>query len=95
MFSELVQDAVDAFSVVGQVVIGVYQYVVHVDGHPPFSEFFCEHVVHHRLEGCRGVCKAEEHYSRFKKSLVCDEGRLPFVALFDSHIVIPPPYIKF
>jgi hypothetical protein len=38
-----------------------------------------EDVVHHHLEGCRGVGQAEVHHQGFKKALVRPESSLPLV----------------
>ncbi|OSX65285.1 hypothetical protein POSPLADRAFT_1134436, partial [Postia placenta MAD-698-R-SB12] len=53
-----------------------------------------EDLVHHGLEGRRGVGEAEEHHQGFVQPPVSYEGGLPFVTGFDPDIVIAPPDIK-
>ncbi|KIJ60822.1 hypothetical protein HYDPIDRAFT_97867, partial [Hydnomerulius pinastri MD-312] len=55
---------------------------------------FSEDVIHHRLERCWGVGKAEEHDRRFEEPAVSPEGGLPFVSFFDTDIVVSPAYVK-
>ena len=46
------------------------------------------------LEGGGGVGKPKEHHGRFEKSFMGDEGCFPLVTVFDSYVVIPPPYVE-
>ena len=70
--------------------MGGNEHVVHVDDQPSFSQFLFEYGVHHHLEGHGGVGEAEEHNCRLEQSFVGDEGGLPFIALFDSHVIVTP-----
>src|SRR5258708_4116129 len=69
--------------------------VVHVNGHPPLSDFSTEDHIHHHLEGSGGVGQPEEHDRRFEEAFWGKERRFPFVSLFDADIVVSPMYIKF
>ncbi|KAF9804966.1 hypothetical protein IEO21_09270 [Rhodonia placenta] len=53
-----------------------------------------EDVIHHRLEGRRGIGEAEEHHQGFVQSPVSYEGRLPFFTGFDPDVVISPSDIE-
>jgi len=46
------------------------------------------------LEGSGGVGQSEEHDPWFEQSCRGFEGGFPFVAFFDSDIVVSPPYIE-
>src|SRR5216684_2037765 len=69
--------------------------VVHVNGHPPLSDFSTEDHVHHHLEGSRGIGQPKEHDRRFEEPFWGEECRFPFVSLFDANIVVSPTYVKF
>ena len=69
--------------------------IVHVDGEPSFSEFFFEQGVHHSLEGGWGVGEPEEHDTRLEEAFIRNEGRLPFVALLDTNIIVSPSDVEF
>ncbi|KIJ58555.1 hypothetical protein HYDPIDRAFT_102408, partial [Hydnomerulius pinastri MD-312] len=56
--------------------------------------FFKGDVVHHRLERCWGVGKAEEHDCWLEEPVVSSESRLPFVSFFDADIVVSPAYVQ-
>ena len=73
---------------------GVDEEIIHVDNEPSFGDHIAEGVVHETLEGSGGIGEAEEHYGRFEESFVSDEGRLPLMAVFNSYVVIPPPYVE-
>ena len=73
---------------------GVDKEVVHIDDEPSFGDHVVEGVVHETLEGGGGVGEPEEHHSWFEKAFMGDEGRFPLVTIFDSYVVIPPPYVK-
>jgi len=47
------------------------------------------------LEGGGGVGQSKEHDSWFEQSCRGFEGGLPFVAFFDSDVVVPPSYVEF
>ncbi|KAF9797487.1 hypothetical protein IEO21_10870 [Rhodonia placenta] len=49
-----------------------------------------EDVVHHRLEGRRGIGETEEHHQGFVQSPVSHKGRLPFITGFDADVVVSP-----
>ena len=53
-----------------------------------------EDFVHESHEGTRGVGETEWHNEPFVKPLARLEGRLPLVALPDSHLMISVPHIQ-
>ncbi|KAF9803698.1 hypothetical protein IEO21_09584 [Rhodonia placenta] len=53
-----------------------------------------ENIIHHRLEGHRGIGEAEEHHQGFIQPPVSYKGCLPFVTGFDPDIVISPSDIE-
>ena len=69
--------------------------VIHIDDKPSFSDHVLERIIHELLEHSRAVAKTEEYDSRFKKSLVGDEGCLPLVAIFDVDVVISLVNVEF
>ena len=85
----------DLFSMSCDVVCGVDQDVIHIDGQPVFAQFFCEYGVHHSLECSGGIRESEEHDSRFEQALIGDEGCLPFVSFFDAYVIVSPAYVEF
>jgi hypothetical protein len=72
-----------------------YDGIVHIDAKPSLRDLFLEDVVYHSLECGQGVCKTEEHYSGFEQPFARLEGCFPFVAIFDTDVVVSPLYIKF
>src|SRR5712675_2129705 len=76
------------------VVGGCNQHVVHVYRQPAFSYLLFEYSVHHCLEGGGGVGETEEHDRRFVQPIICDEGSLPLVAFFDTHVVVTPANVE-
>src|SRR5258708_38002296 len=52
-------------------------------------------VIHHHLEGHRGVAQSKEHDHWFKQASVSPECSLPLIALLDLHIVEPPAEVKY
>src|SRR5260221_14167323 len=52
-------------------------------------------VIHHHLEGHRGVAQSKEHDHWFKQASVSLECSLPLIALLDLHIVEPPAEVKY
>jgi len=74
--------------------IGSDQEVIHIDMEPTFIELFPENLVHHYLEHGWWVTKTEEYDKGFEASTIRDESGLPFIALFDPDIVIPPVYVQ-
>ena len=68
--------------------------VIHVDDEPSFSDHVSEGVICESLKRGGGVVETKEHNHWFKESLVCDEGGLPLMAIFDMNVVVPPTNIK-
>jgi hypothetical protein len=68
--------------------------VVQIDCDFAFSNQICEYGVHQHLECGGQVGKPEEHDARFEKTLVGDEGCLPFIAFFDPDVMVAPMNIK-
>src|SRR5258707_8002150 len=52
-------------------------------------------VIHHHLEGHRGVAQSKEHDHWFKQASVSPECSLPLIALLDLHVVEPPAEVKY
>ena len=74
---------------------GENEYVVHVDCYYSAVNEWLEYVVHEILECGWRIRKTEKHYGRFKESEVCAECGFPFVAFFDTNIIISPSYVHF
>src|SRR5260370_14175134 len=53
-----------------------------------------ENVVHHGLEGRRGVCQPKKHYHWFKDSMTCLECCFELISITDSYVVVSPSYVK-
>jgi hypothetical protein len=68
--------------------------IIQIDCNFAFSNQICEDSVHQRLERGGRVGKPKEHDAWFKKTLVSDEGCLPFIAFFDPNIMVTPTNIK-
>jgi len=51
--------------------------------------------VHHHLEGSGRVSQSEEHNRWFEEPFGSKECRLPFVAFFDTDVVVSPSYVEF
>ena len=68
--------------------------VIDVDGDLSGVDEVSEDVVHYRLERRGRVCQSKEHNCWFKQSSVRSECRFPLVSLFDSYVVVSPPYIE-
>ena len=51
-------------------------------------------VVHHGLEGCRGVAQAEEHHSQFIQPAVGGKGGLPFVTFLNPNVIEVPAEVQ-
>ena len=47
-------------------------------------------MIYHHLERCGGVSEAKEHDGGFKQAFMREEGRFPFVAGFDTDVVVSP-----
>ena len=69
--------------------------VVHIN--QPFAAINELHqfIIHHYLNGRRGVCETEEHDRRLKEAVTSLERSLPLVAFLDSDIVISPADVEF
>ena len=93
-FGHALENAFRAFFMEGSVG-GIDEEVIHVDNEPSFGDHIAEGVIHESLEGCGGIGESEEHHRGFEKSFVSDEGRLPLVAILDSHVVVPPVDVEF
>lgn len=72
-----------------------HQDVVHVDDDMAAIDEVGKEVIHHCLEGGRGVSQSEEHDRRFEQPLVSLECRLPFVTFFDTDVIVPPSDVHF
>src|SRR5258708_37954247 len=69
--------------------------VVHVYGEPSLGDLSTKDHVHHHLEGSGRVSQPEEHNHWFEEPFGSKECRLPFVAFFDSDVVVSPSYVEF
>ena len=49
-----------------------------------------EDVIHHHLEGCWAVCKAEEHNLRLKEPSIGVECGLPLITFLNPDVVETP-----
>ena len=70
------------------------QDVIHIDEYLTSADEVLEDFVHHCLERRRRVGEAKEHDKRFKHSSISFECCLPFVAWFDSYIIVSPTDIE-
>jgi len=69
--------------------------VIQIDHDHAFRDEALEDVVHHRLEGGRTVCEAEEHDKGLVQAVVGWEGGLPFVSFLYLDIVEAPSDVQF
>src|SRR6266403_1107929 len=69
--------------------------IVHVYRQPTLRYLGSEDGIHHHLEGGRGVCEAKEHDCRFEQSFWGKESGFPFVAFFNTDVIIPPSNVDF
>src|SRR5260221_9192415 len=69
--------------------------VIHIDRTFTQVNVVLELVVHHGLEGGRGVRQTKEHDCWFEKTIACFESSLPFVPFFDADIIVSPSDVKF
>ncbi|KAF9802967.1 hypothetical protein IEO21_09776 [Rhodonia placenta] len=53
-----------------------------------------EDLVHHCLEGCRGIGEAKEHHQGFVQFPVSYKGSLPLITGFDPDIVVSPSDVE-
>ena len=77
--------------VLRQVALGEDHDVVNVDNDHVLH--VGEDLVHHGLEGGRGVAKSEEHDSWLKGSAMTYKCSLPFISFLDTDVVVTPPEI--
>jgi len=70
-----------------------YENVIKVYEDMSLRDFDVEDVVHHCLEGSRGIGKSKKHDKRFKEALICSEGSFEFISFFDTNIIVPPSNI--
>ena len=75
-------------------------YIIHVNLDRSTKEFvlsddWAEDMIHHNLEGCRGVCKAEEHDGGFIESIARFECHFVFITFLNTYVIIPPTDIQF
>src|SRR5258705_6391587 len=68
--------------------------IVHINEHLSCCDKVLEGVVHHGLKGSGGVAKAEEHNQRFKHPTISFKSGLPFIALLNSDVVVPPSDVE-
>jgi hypothetical protein len=68
--------------------------VIEIDCNFAFSNQICKDGIHQCLKHGGQVGEPEEHNARFKKTLVSDESCLPFIAFFDSDVVVASMNIK-
>jgi hypothetical protein len=68
--------------------------VIEIDCNFAFSNQICKDGIHQCLECGRQVGEPKEHDAWFKKTLICDEGCVPFIAFFDPNVVVALPNIK-
>ena len=68
--------------------------IIHINCNVTFVDEFAEKVVHHGLEGHRGICEAEEHDHWFEEAAIRLERSLPLVAVVHANVVIPPVDIQ-
>src|SRR5260221_7620063 len=92
---EHLEDVVAVFNVFFKGPHGMYDTVVHIEVEVAFSNFFFELIVHHCLEGTRGVGQSEEHNCGFKQSVAGFEGGFPLVTFFNTNIIVAPANIEF
>ena len=78
--------------VLHQVALGEDHDVVNVDNDHILH--VCKDLVHHCLEGSRGVAKSEEHDGGFEGSAMAYESGLPFVPFLYTDIVVSPTEIN-
>src|ERR1700677_2160238 len=76
-----------------------YGNIVHVDSNNGplegvLRDDILVYLIHHCLEGCRGVAKSKKHDSGLKESISCFERCLVFITFFDSNIVVSPSYVE-
>ena len=68
--------------------------VIHIDGDIAFVDEFTEQVIHHGLEGGRGIGKSKEHHHQFEEAMIGLECGLPLVTVAHLDVVVPPTDIQ-
>src|SRR5258707_6826703 len=59
-----------------------------------FVDERAEDVVHHHLEGRRGVCQSKEHYHWFKDAITRLECHLKLISVTYPYIIVSPSYVE-
>ena len=70
------------------------QDIVEVHTYNTFSNQILEDVIHHHLEGGRGIGQSKKHHQGFEKSLICTKSCLPLITIFHTHIIVSPTNIE-
>ena len=68
--------------------------VIQVDDDVPLVDEVPEDVVHHPLNGQRGVAESKEHDRGFVQTSIGPEGCLPLVTFCDANVVVSPLYVQ-
>ena len=64
--------------------------IVHVNDDVSSENEVTKKVVHHVLEGGRGVGEPKKHKGRLEEAAVRDEGSLPYVPFFHANVFKAP-----
>ena len=88
VIAEYLKGFMDTVDVNRGIVVGCDKHVVHVNEQPAIGKLMDEQIVHHMLEGGRGIAETEEHYQRLEEPILRDKGGQPFVSFGDSDIVV-------
>ena len=95
MLLKFVQYLVYQSSVMGEVVRGGDQDVVHVNYNLSCACEFAKGCVHHCLKGAWGVYESKEHDVWFVEAQIDFEGSLPLVSFLNMDVVVSPVNIQF
>src|ERR1700733_4120431 len=71
------------------------QDIVEVHIYDAFSNQVLEDVIHHCLEGGRGIGQSKKHHQWLEKSTIHMKGCLPLITFFHTHIIVSPTNIEF
>ena len=93
MFPETLQYPVNQFAMLLDIV-RENEDVVQIHDDVPLVDQITQDLVHHALEGGRGVAETEKHDGWFEKSSVGPESRLPFTTFSHPDIVVAPSYVQ-
>ena len=93
VLSKDIQDLLYLF-LVFCMILGKNENVIQVHQDLVGGNLILQNLVHHSLEGFRGVGEAKEHDEGFKESLIHMEGRLELISFLDANIVISPSNIQ-